>query len=154
MAEFLLFMVDDQRFGLPVFHIDHVVRMVLISPIIAAPPAVAGIVNYHGEILPVFSVRTRFSFPERAPDPDDLLIITGMGRRKAALIADQVAGVIEVSDEMITADEILPGITGMQGVIRTGDGMILITDLDRFLLPGEEIMLQNSLKSGDGRSAG
>ena len=152
MAEFLLFMVDTQQFGLPVTHIDHVVRMVMITPIIAAPQAVAGIVNYHGTILPVFSIRHRFSFPERSPLPEDLLIITGSGKRKVALIAEQVSGVKEFSDEITHADSILPGITGVEGVIRTGDGMILITDIDRFLLPEEDEMLSHLIDSEGGRT--
>lgn len=150
MAEFLLFTVDDQQFGLPVTHIDHVVRMVLITPIIAAPQAVAGIINYHGIVLPVFSMRLRFSFPDRPSIPEDLLIIAGSSKRKVALIADQVQGVMQLSEEMIHSDEILPGITGVQGVIRTNEGMILITDLERFLLPEEELALKKLLASEEG----
>lgn len=154
MAEFLLFMVDGQQFGLPVTHIEHVVRMVMVTPVIAAPRAVAGIVNYHGEILPVFSLRTRLNFPERLPVPEDILIVTGSGRRKVALIADQVTGVFQLSEEIISAEDILPGITGIQGVIRTSDGMIIITDLDRFLLPEEERLFQQALLSDEAERSG
>jgi len=152
MAEYLLFMIDNQRFGLPVIHIDHVVRMVLITPIIAAPQAVAGMINYHGEILPVFSIRSRFSFPDRPHLPEDLLIVTGSKRRKVALIADQVFGVVHMEENIIKAEEILPGITGIEGVIRTSDGMILITDLDRFLLPDEEETLHTLLPGEKGEA--
>ncbi|HWQ67948.1 MAG TPA: chemotaxis protein CheW [Methanospirillum sp.] len=145
MTEYLLFMVDSQKFGIPVSHTDHVVRMVMITPIIAAPKAVAGIVNYHGVILPVFSVRRRFLLNERSPGQDDVLIIAGTMRRKVALIADQILGVVDLSEELITAEKILPGITGVRGVIRTGDGMILISDLDDFLLPEEEESLITAL---------
>jgi len=131
-------MVDSQQFGLPAAHIDHVVRMVRITPIIAAPQAVAGIINYHGEILPVFSIRSRFSFPQRSSIPEDILIITSSDTRKVALIADSVLGVVHLSEDLILVNDILPGITGISGVIRTGDGMILITDLNKFLLPEEE----------------
>ena len=154
MVKYLLFIVDGQQFGLPVTHIDHVVRMVMIIPIIAAPKAVAGIVNYHGVVLPVFSLRKRFSSPDRSPIPEDILIITGSAKRKVALIADQVQGVVDLPEEMIQAEEILPGITGVQGVIRTGDGMILITDLDRFLLPEEEVTLRRILAPEEGGNAG
>lgn len=138
MAEFLLFRVDDQQFGVPVTDVDHVVRMVMITPIIAAPRPVTGVINYHGVVLPVFSLRIRFSFPDRSPVPDDMLIITRSVERRLALIADQVQGVVNLSEEMIRAEEILPGIVGVQGFIRADDGMILITDIDRFLLPEEE----------------
>jgi purine-binding chemotaxis protein CheW len=148
MTEYLLFMVDTQQFGLPVSLVDHVIRMVQVTPLIAAPPAVAGIINYHGSILPVFSIRERFSFPDRQVIPEDILIITVADTRSAALIADQVSGVVEISDDMIHAEDILPGITGIQGVLRNHDGMILITDLNRFLLPEEEKALKQVLPSG------
>lgn len=147
MTEYLLFMVDTQQFGLPVSLVDHVIRMVQITPIIAAPRAVAGIINYHGIILPVFSIRERFSFEDRSEIPEDILIITISDSRRAALIADQVSGVMEVSDDMIHAEDILPGITGIQGVIRSHEGMILITELNRFLLPEEETALEQVLQS-------
>jgi len=141
MAEFLLFMVDTQQFGLPVTSVDHVIRMVMITPILAAPAGVAGIINYHGVILPVFSIRSRFSFPDRSPLPSDVLILSETTKRKVALIGDQVFGVREFSEEITHADEVLPGITGVKGVIRTGEGMILITNLDQFLLPDEDRLL-------------
>jgi purine-binding chemotaxis protein CheW len=152
MAEFLLFMVDTRQFGIPAARVDHVVRMVAITPVMAAPSPVAGIINYHGKILPVFSVRSRFSFPERPPVPEDLLIITGSLKRNAALIADTVLGVQELSEDLISTDEILPGITGIEGVVRTREGMILITDPDRFLLPEDDILLQNLMDPGRGES--
>lgn len=148
MTEYLLFMVDTQQFGLPVSLVDHVIRMVQVTPLIAAPSAVAGIINFHGNILPVFSIRERFSFQDRPVIPEDILIITISDTRSAALIADQVSGVVEISDDMIHAEDILPGITGIQGVLRNHDGMILITDLNRFLLPEEEKALQQVLPSG------
>jgi len=95
-------------------------------------------------------MRLRFSFPNRPSIPEDLLIITGSAQRKVALIADQVQGVMQLSEEMIYSEEILPGITGVQGVIRTSDGMILITDLERFLLPEEELALKKILDPEDG----
>ena len=139
-------MVDSQQFGLPVSHIHHVVRMVQITQIVAAPKAVAGILNYHGTILPVFSIRERFSFITRPNTPEDILIITGTEKRSVALIADSVIGVTNIEEKMIQAEEILPSITGIQGVIRTNSGMILITDLDRFLLPEEEKILTEILQ--------
>lgn len=145
MVAFLVFMVDTRLFGIQVTDADHVVRMVQITRVPAAPDAVAGIINYHGTIIPVFSLRSRFMLPDRSPDPEDLLIITTTTRRKVALMADQVKGVMEISQDLISVDSILPGLAGIQGVVKTTDGMILITDPDRFLLPEEESLLTSAL---------
>jgi len=138
-------MVAGRQYGIPVSVANHVVRMVEITRISAAPEAVAGIINYHGTIIPVFSLRTRFLFPDRSSDPDDLLIITSSSKRKIAMIAEQVIGVMDIPEDLIEPDSILPGMTGVQGVVKTSDGMILITNPDRFLLPTEEEALQTIL---------
>jgi len=145
MAEFLIFMVADRQFGIPVTVADHVVRMVEITRIQTGSDAVTGIINYHGEIIPVFSLRSRFLLPERSPVPADLLIITSTTRRMVAVMADQVFRILEISSDLIEADSVFPGITTLQGVAKTQDGIILITDPNRFLLPEEEESLSSVL---------
>jgi purine-binding chemotaxis protein CheW len=145
MAEFLIFMVADRQFGIPVTVADHVVRMVEITRIQTDSDVVSGIINYHGEIIPVFSLRSRFFLPERSPDPADLLIITSTTRRMVAVMAEQVFRVMDISSDLIEADSVFPGITTVQGVVKTQDGMILITDPNRFLLPEEEDSLSSAL---------
>ncbi|WP_181391579.1 chemotaxis protein CheW [Methanospirillum lacunae] len=152
MAEFLIFMVAGKFFGIPVSVAAHVVRMVEITRISSDTQAVAGIINYHGSIIPVFSLRSRFILPEKPLDPADLLIITSGAGRMAAMIAEQVVGVKTIEDDLIESDAVLPGMTGIQGVVKTPDGMILITDPDRFLLPDEERALSVALIQEEGKT--
>lgn len=133
MDEYLLITVNDLNFGIPVKHIDHVVRMVLMTPVLAAPKEIAGTINYHGEILPVLSLRNRFSLPERDHLLEDKLVIIKAGIRKVAIIADHVIGTSSISKNTVTAEEIIPGLSGIQGIVRTGEGLILIKDPARFL---------------------
>lgn len=152
MAEFLIFKVAGRLFGIPVPVADHVVRMVEITRILSISQPVEGILNYHGTIIPVFSLRSRFMFPEKSPDSADLLIITSGAKRMAALIADQVVGVKNIEDGLIEADSVFPGMTAVHGVVKTSDGMILITDPDRFLLPDEERILSAALIHEGGKT--
>lgn len=145
-------MVAGRFFGIPVPVANHVVRMVEITRISSTTEAVAGIINYHGLIIPVFSLRSRFMFPEKPPEPAELLIITSGEKRIAALIAEQVVGVKSIEEDLIKADSVLPGMTGVQGVAKTPDGMILITDPDRFLLPEEEGTLSVALIQEGGKT--
>lgn len=150
MVEVLIFMVDSMRFGILVTKTDHVVRMVQITRIEATAKTVVGLINYHGTILPVFSLRSRFMLPDRAPDLDDLLIIISGSRKKVALIAEQIDGTIDIAEDLITTEGIVPGMIGLQGVVKTTDGIILITDPEHFLLPDEETSLTTILNSKSG----
>ena len=146
MAEFLLFMVADRQFGIPVLMAEHVVRMVAITRLPAVSDAVAGIINYHGTIIPVFSLRNRFMLPVRQANLTDVLIITATNRRLVALIADEIIGVRDIDKDLIQADAVLPGLTTMQGIVKTSDGMILIPDPERFLFPDEDTQLSTALE--------
>ena len=63
-----------------------------------------------------------------------------------ALVVDEVSSVIaRPESEVIAAHEILPGLEGVQGVVRLEDGMILIYDLTKFLSLEEETALDEAL---------
>lgn len=140
--QYLVFLLDDQRYALHLSAIDRVVRMVHITPISSAPDILLGIVNLEGLVIPVMDVRQRFNLPERENSLSDRLIFARTQRRSVALIADTVTGVIECSEHsLISAERILPELAHVEGVIKFEDGMILIHNLDKFLSLEEEAAL-------------
>ena len=146
MIQLLAFGMAQQRYALPLAAVERVVRAVEITPLPKAPPMVLGIVNIGGHIVPVFNVRSRFRLPERDMDLRDQLILGQTEHRMVALVVDEVSAVMERAEsEVITAQEILPGLEYVQGVARLEDGMILIHDLDKFLSSEEEAILDRAL---------
>lgn len=140
--QYLVFLLDDQRYALHLSAIDRVVRMVHITPVSSAPDILLGIVNLEGLVIPVMDVRQRFNLPERENSLSDRLIFARTQRRSVALIADTVTGVIECSEHsLISAKRILPELAHVEGVIKFEDGMILIHNLDKFLSLEEEAAL-------------
>lgn len=144
--DLLVFMVRDIRFAIPAVLLDHVVRMVAITPVPEAPSGVIGIINYHGEILPVFSLRVFFSLPVTVPKLSDFLLITRKNRN-FAIIAEHIEGVFRPSKEIVSPDSIIPGINGISGIYRCSDGLLVLTNPDDLLnLEEEEIKkLRDSL---------
>ena len=146
MIQLLAFGMAQQRYALPLAAVERVVRAVEITPLPKAPPMVLGIVNIGGHIVPVFNVRSRFRLPERDMDLRDQLILGQTEHRMVALVVDEVSAVMERAEsEVITAQEILPGLEYVQGVAKLEDGMILIHDLDKFLSSEEEAILDRAL---------
>ena len=146
MIQLLAFGMAQQRYALPLAAVERVVRAVEITPLPKAPPMVLGIVNIGGHIVPVFNVRSRFRLPERDMDLRDHLVLGRTAHRMVALVVDEVSAVMERAEsEVITAQEILPGLEYVQGVAKLEDGMILIHDLDKFLSSEEEAILDRAL---------
>jgi purine-binding chemotaxis protein CheW len=144
----VVFTLDGQRFALPLPAVSRVIHAVEITPLPKAPEIVSGVINLEGHVLPVLDVRRRFRLPAREPDPGDRIVIARTPRRCVALVTDSVEGVMELPAGMMVApDEIAPGIEYVQGVVRCGDGMILIHDIGTFLSLDEAQRLEEALIS-------
>jgi len=139
----VVFTLGDQRYGLSLSAVERVVHMVQVTPLPRAPAIVLGVVNVRGRVIPVLNLRRRFRLPERDFALTDRLVIARTARRPVALVADEVAGVLEYSAlQIVEARDIVPGVEYTEGVVKLADGLILIHDLDSFLSLEEEAALE------------
>lgn len=150
MLPFLIFGLDDQRYALPLEVVQRVIRAVEITPLPKAPEIVLGVINLRGHVVPVMNLRRRFRLPERDLRLSDHLIIAHTSRRVVALAADGVTGVMECPAEALTpAENVLPRLEYVTGVVTLADGLVLIHDLDRFLSLDEEAALDAAMVKDD-----
>lgn len=135
----LIFALDDQRYALRLDHVKRVVRAAALTQLPKAPDVVLGILDLHGEIVPVINLRRRFRLPERPIALSDQFVIARTGRLTLALAVDGTDGVLEQArDSILAADHIVDGTGFVAGVARSADGLVLIHDLDLLLFPDEK----------------
>ncbi len=145
----VVFILDEQRYGLRLSAVERVVRAVEVTPLPAAPEIVLGMINVEGCIVPVIDVRRRFHLPGKEMNVNDHLLIARTARRTVALLADSVSTTVEIpADEVVRSSEILPQMKYVDGVAKLEDGMVLIHDLDRFLSLEEEDALDEAVSHG------
>ena len=146
--QFVVFTLDEQRFGLELTAVERVVRRVEITPLPKAPEIVLGVVNVRGRVIPVVDIRRRFRLPERKPALSDQIIIARTAQRPVALAVDAAIEVLDrPQEDIIEALRVLPGIEYVEGVLKLEDGLILIHDLNRFLSLEEETALDRAAES-------
>ena len=146
--QIIIFTLDDQRYGLPLSAVERVVRMVDITPLPKAPDNVLGIINVQGRVIPVINMRRRFRLPEWELALTDQLVIAHTARRPVALVADAVTDVHEYAEqEAVAAQDILPNVEYIAGVVKLENGLILIHDLDKFLSLEEDAQLDRALEN-------
>lgn len=138
------FRIEGRSFALDLTAVDRVVRAVDVSPLPAGPEVIEGMVNVGGEIVPVLSVRRRFGLPERDVRPDQALILARTSRRRVAMVADDVAGV-ETVESFVPREKIEAPAMAVRGVVQGEDGLVIIQDLEDFLLPNEDEELTAAL---------
>ncbi len=126
---------------------ERIIRAVEVTPLPKAPDIVLGVINMQGQIIPVLNIRRRFNLPERDIDLSDQFIIARTQCRYVALVVQTVRNVIELSEEeIISTENIIPGLEHIEGLIKLKDDIILIHDLDRFLSLEEEKALDGAMK--------
>ena len=145
-AVLLIFILDAQRYALPLPDVDRVVRMATVTPLPKAPGIVLGVINIQGRVIPIINMRQRFCLPDKEIALTDQLIVAHTRRRSVALVADAVQDVAGYpAQSIVPAEHIVPGAEYVQGVIKLEDGLVLIHDLDKFLSLEEENFLDRAL---------
>lgn len=151
MPALVTFTLDDGRYALHLGAVARVVRAAGISPLPNAPGVVAGIINVHGRVLSVMSVRARFRLPARDLSPDQQMIIARTRTREVVLVVDHVSGVVDCPDDLVLPPgEVADGVPYVAGIAKLGDGLTLIHDLDAFLSEEEEQALTEALAGHEG----
>lgn len=139
LSQLVIFILDDRRYALPLAVVERIIRAVEITPLPKAPDIVLGLINWRGRIIPVMNLRRRFRLPERDLRLSDHFIVARTARRVVALVADAVTGIMVCpADALTPAQEVLPRLRYLAGVVTLEDGLILIHDLDQFLSLEEE----------------
>lgn len=132
--QYLIFMLEEQRFALPVGIIKVVVRMVEIIPVPGAEEFVGGVINYHGDIIPVVDLKRKLGFSEKSFDINNHMIIIQYKGRYSALVVDKVMEVVTYHDETIKSiSEIAPQSHFYRGMTKHADGIILLNKLEDVL---------------------
>lgn len=145
---FATFFLDEQKYALAIDAVIRVIHALYVTPLPKSPEIILGIINVEGDLIPVADLRKRFRIRQKNIELKDQFIIAQTKTRQIALLVDNVADIINISEsEIINEKNILPEMPYINGLIALEDGMILINDLDAFLNLEEEKMLDQALNS-------
>jgi purine-binding chemotaxis protein CheW len=144
------FRVADQAYALPLDAVVQVLPMVAVAPLPQAPPIVLGVINLHGQIVPVIDIRRRAGRPPREYGLKGHVLVVRTPRRTLALPVDAVVGTCELpADAIVAPAALLPGVGQLAGVATLSEEVIFIYDLDAFLSLEEEARLTSALAKTD-----
>jgi purine-binding chemotaxis protein CheW len=136
----LLFRLERQSYALPVEAITQIIPMVVIAHIPQVSEAVEGVVNVHGELVPVINLGRHIgqrATPRRLHTP---IILTRSKEMDVGLIVDEVLDVFHFAEKRIKRPtDILPEGMGeaniLQGLTYSQGETVLLLDLDHLFQP-------------------
>jgi chemotaxis signal transduction protein len=138
MSALVLFTASGRTFALPAACVAQVLRMAAPAPVAGAPPWLRGVLNVHGELLPVVDVAARLGLSRTPMSPQRQLVVVEADGRRIALEVDEVLEVREVGEEaFLPRGRFAPSAPLVAGAARIEDAVVLVQDVAAWLAAGE-----------------
>lgn len=155
-GRFLTFAIGKELFGLETRYVTEIVGIQEIVEMPEMPHYIKGIINLRGKIIPLMSVRARFSKEQRVNDDRTCIIIIDFSGIPIGLIVDSVSEVLVLSDEEIV--EAPQSATGMSNryvekIGKTDSGIIMLLNCGRLLTETELQETESSVITASNKSS-
>lgn len=153
----ITFRVGPETFVLDIMAVRQIIPYTGSTSVPTAPDFVEGIIVLRNEVIPIVDLRDRLypHLTERAEQP--LVLITHSSAGMIGLKVDEVRRIVNVSsDALLPPPPLVRGIRGelLIAVIKQGDEIYLLIDLENLLTSGEKRDLQEADLSSSIEAAG
>jgi purine-binding chemotaxis protein CheW len=125
------FVVGDVEYAVEIKRAKEIANPLPIVPLPHAPPAVVGVADYRGEVVPVVDLRLRFGLATVPATRRTKWIVVDVSGRSVALVVDAVTEVFGTGSAELRAAPPLGGgedLRGIAGVGTHGSALIFVLD--------------------------
>lgn len=130
----LTFQMAGQLYGLPVTAVRQLIEMVTIIQLPQAPPAIQGVINVRGQIVPIMDLRLRFDLEYLPYQLHTPIILVEVNGRLLGIVVDEVDTVLEnISVDIQTYDTIFD--SEMNGTFNQMAYLSCIAKVDDRIIP-------------------
>ncbi len=133
---YISFRVGTEKYAINLMEIKEIIRLREITEVPRAPVFVLGIISLRGIILPVFDLSARLGFATSTPSGKKRIIIVRMMDQCYGLLVDEVFQVVRLEQQSV---EIPPAVLEgtkrefISGIVRQGDRLLILIDLEKIL---------------------
>ncbi|MBQ4068348.1 MAG: chemotaxis protein CheW [Lachnospiraceae bacterium] len=154
MANFrpVVFNIGGEKYGVYIGDVRGIERMQEISRIPNSSRHIKGIINLRGDVIPVFSIRSKFGLEEIEPTLETRLIIVQSGDFLLALEVDSVEEIQNVDVEMVHDAPIIiknQETEYVKKVVSVNGKLIIVIDPINVLLPSEREAIKDLLQDSE-----
>jgi purine-binding chemotaxis protein CheW len=151
-VQLVTFRVGGEEFGLDVFAVHEILRYQAPTPMPRAPEFVEGVLDVRGTLVPIVDLRRRFETPEVAYDEDTRIVLVDFNDERLGLVVDSVTEVLRAPETAVSPPPAyIRGLAAefVRGIVRVGERLVVLMDLDRILSSDERIALAHADPSVD-----
>jgi len=147
------FTVGDVHYAVPIAAVREIVNPLPLTVLPHSPPAVAGVTNHRGSVIPVIDLRGRFGLPRGEDQRRAKWILVEVERHLVGLMVDGVTEVFGTGGAELKPAPSLGGgddVRGIIGVASHAENMVFVLDVARFDALVSPLVAQGLIGPGDG----
>jgi purine-binding chemotaxis protein CheW len=138
--QFCTFYLGKQFFGVPVQHVQEVIRYQEMTRVPLVPEAISGLINLRGQIVTAIDLRRCLGMPERQAGELPMNVVVRTSDGAVSLLVDEIGDVLELDpDTFEKPPETLHGSmrNAIHGVYKLPGQLLLELDIAQALAAGE-----------------
>ena len=137
--QLVTFVVANEEFAVDILAVQEINRMMNLTRVPASPPAVEGVINLRGKIIPVIDLRKRFGMPTGEKTDRMRIVVVEVHGRVVGFIVDSVNEVLRISSNIV---EPAPAMVSsvdtefISGVGKLEDRLLILLDIQKLFDAG------------------
>lgn len=148
LLQLVTFKVGEEEFGIEIFSVKEIIRMLDITKVPKAPDFVEGVVNLRGKVIPIIDMRKRFGLDSLDHDKHTRIVVVEMEEVMVGFVVDAVSEVLRIpADTVEPPPSVVAGIDAeyINGVGKLESRLLIMLDLKKLLGNDEKSVLKAGL---------
>ena len=145
LTQLVTFNLDHEEYGVDVLGVREIIRMPVITRIPNTPPYVEGVINLRGKVIPIISMRSRFTLENAEYNSRTRIMVMDVDGELMGFVVDAVSEVIRISaSEIQPSPPVASGNIEQEciaGVINHGERLLVVLELERMFSHEEKQLL-------------
>ena len=139
-GKYLTFALGGAAYGIAVRRVREIIKVLPITPVPQMPPAVKGVINLRGKVIPVVDLSVKFGVPSSAQTDRSCIVVVEVAMKSGAMpigvIVDAVSDVTPIGVDALEAPPDFgdrPGGQYVKALAKTESGVKVLLNLDDVL---------------------
>lgn len=138
------FVLGAEEFGIDIFAVKEIIRVVQMTRVPNAPSFVVGVINMRGKVIPIIDLCKRFGLDSemsKVADNDKIIVVIEHETKTVGFLVDGVREVIRINNALTEPPP--PMVSGIDSeyitsIAKLADRLLILLDIAKILVLEEE----------------
>ncbi len=150
-GQYVAFSLGETQFGVPILQTLRIERLTPITRVPRAPSFLKGIINLHGQAVPIIDLCERLAFPSTTPKHATRILFVELEDQVVGMLVDSVNGILRLAvDAIQPPTEMVGAFNGayLIGMAHFDGQLMLILNLHK-VLTVEDVIEMNAWQTSN-----